>query len=368
MTEDNGADSYFWIEITRRVRTGPAGHEVVFYSRKPLKPEKPRAIREADIRTACLLLAGMAVVALLPRPYWARWCHLMAGSRLRKYIRKSYPSFAESVASVLGERSQEEMLGLFRAALAARHRRLLLLCAEMAARAWKPNIELSGAEALRRALELGKGAIVWCNQFTAQNLVGKRALHEAGFNCHQVSVVEHGFSNSAFACRFLNPVLVRVENRYLGERVVFGRADTLQVTRRISDILGNNGIVLITSNVYAGSSFAQTPLGVRGHMQWATTPVNFVARSGAALFLMSTHEVEPFDRYEAAISPVTGMPAADVSIDRLAQALLQASDLFLADLKRSPEQFMTWGRQAYSIDDETKPRPAAQKKGKLPSR
>ena len=108
-----------------------------------------------------------------------------------------------------------------------------------------------------------------------------------------MSVSEHGFSNSAFARRFLNPLTIRAENRYLKERVVFDRADTFQVTKRISSILKRNGIVLMTNNIYSGATFAETPLGVAGYLQAATTPVNFAARGGAALFMMSTFEIEP---------------------------------------------------------------------------
>jgi hypothetical protein len=261
---------------------------------------------------------------------------------------------------------------IFRAGQDARHRRLVQLCGELLGSA-RPSIDLIGADGLRRALERGRGAIVWCSQLTAQNLVGKRALHEAGYECHHVSVAEHGFSNSVAARRLLNPLTVRAENRYLKERVVFDRGDTLGVTRRIAGILKRNGVVLMTNNVYSGSSFAETPFGVRGHQQWATTPVNFALRAGAALFVMSTHEVEPFERYESVVWPELEVPApkdgASGSAWSIAQALIRAGDCLLADVRRSPEQFMGWGPQAQSVA-EAYGNAADQdlRNGKLPSR
>ena len=83
----------------------------------------------------------------------------------------------------------------------------------------------------------GRGAIVWCDQFTAQTIIGKRALHEAGIEAHQVSVNSHGISESIFGLRFLNPPLVKVENRFLKSRIVFDRDDAYQVTIRMQKIL-----------------------------------------------------------------------------------------------------------------------------------
>ena len=94
---------------------------------------------------------------------------------------------------------------LFRALLAANHRRRLLLAAHLVRTRWSPTIRLEGLEGLQAALQRGRGAIIWCDQFTAQTIIGKRALHEAGIEAHQVSVGFHGISDTTFGLRFLNP-------------------------------------------------------------------------------------------------------------------------------------------------------------------
>ena len=358
MAENDTSNAYFQTEITGRVTPDDRMEEVLFYSRHSTKDAKPRLIRESDIRTAIALVAVLALVTTLPRRYWEKCAHFFAAVAYRKQLRKQWAAFSKGIVSVLGELDDSALKGLFRATHNANYRRLFLLGAELTGRRWQPVIEFQGAEELRHALQAGNGAIIWCNQFTSQNLIGKRALHESGFGCYQVSVAEHGFSNSAFASRFLNPLTVHAENRYLKERVVFRRADTFQVTKRISRILKRNGVVLMTNNIYSGSSFAETLLGASGFLQAATTPANFAVRGGAALFAMSTIEVVPFERYRAVISPEIkfGTAAAAKSLESLARALLQMRDHLFAELERSPEQYMLWGRQNKSIVSETSER------------
>jgi lauroyl/myristoyl acyltransferase len=355
MPESEPSDIYFRTEITGRVTPEDGFEEVVFYARRSLVGTKSRLFRESDIRTAAVLAVMLTLVVFVPCRYWARCAHVFAGFTLGKRLRKKWASFSQCFLSVLGEKTDTALKALFRETQNADYRRLFLLCAELASRKWQPRIEIEGTEGLRRALEAGNGAVVWCNQFTSQNIVGKRALKEAGFECYQVSVAEHGFSDSAFAKRFINPLTVHAENRYLKERVEFQRADAFQVTKRISQILKQNGVVLMTNNIYAGTSFAEMPLGDSGFLQVATTPASFAVRGGAALFAMSTIEIAPFECYRAVISPQIkfGTGAKKKSATSLAKALLQMRNQLLRQLQTAPEQYMLWARQATSTLDQS---------------
>ena len=112
-----------------------------------------------------------------------------------------------------------------------------------------------------------------------------------------------------FGLRFLNPPMVRVENRFLKSRIVFDRSDAYQVTIRMQKILTGNGVVLMTNNIHAGSTFAEVGIGESGWTHLASAPANFAARGKAALFAMSTFETIPFRQYRAVISPEL-VPAA----------------------------------------------------------
>jgi hypothetical protein len=243
---------------------------------------------------------------------------------------------------------------LFAALHAARHRQRLQLAAHLAAPRWSPAIRLEGIDGLHAALRRGHGAIVWCDQFTAQTIIGKRALHEAGIEAHQVSVSAHGVSETAFGLRVLNPPMIRVENRFLRSRVVFDREDAYQVTIRIQKILKANGVVLMTNTIHAGTTFAEVAFG-EGWTHFASAPANFAARGRTALFAMSTFETVPCREYRAVLSPELAplgpaAPAETLAGDGAKNLTLQARyillrrDLLLDAVKQFPEQMMTWSR------------------------
>src|SRR5262249_17470044 len=140
---------------------------------------------------------------------------------------------------------------------------------------------------------------------------------------------------------------------FLKSRIVFERGDAHQVTARIRKVLKENGVVLITNTVTAGSTFAEAALGQSGLTHLASAPANFAARAGAALFAMSTFETVPFREYRAIISPelmpdtarLALRPAKDTAAKNLvlqAKYMLLKRDHLLEMLKLYPDQIMSW--------------------------
>jgi len=227
------------------------------------------------------------------------------------------------------------------------------IAAHLSHRKWNPHFEISGLEGIENALAEGKGVIIWCDQLTSQIVMGKRALWEAGIVGHKVSVAEHGLSHSLFGKRFLNPLMVNVENRFLATRVVFERDEPHQVTARIRSLLADNQIVLISANVYSGGTFMEAQLGEKGWVQFASTPANFAARDLTALFSMRIVEATPFERYLVEISPRMNQPEVSKErrgrdLVRQAELVLLKRDYLLAAIKTAPDQFMSWWRVSES--------------------
>jgi hypothetical protein len=324
---------------------------VRFFTRRLVRPGKLRGFANKDVRESLLLCFYLGVAAILPVGWWASICNRVSALRRRRRIRKEFAGYDAAVKAVLGD--QVDTQRLFRSHLAALHRRRLILAAHLVPGRWSPAIRLEGLDGLREALGRGRGAIVWCDQFIAQTIMGKRALFEAGIEAHQVSVNFHGFSESKFGLNVLNPPLVKVENRFLKSRIVFERADAYQVTARIQKTLKENGVVLMTNTIHAGSSFTEAAMGDNGWTHLASAPANFAARAGAALFAMSTLETVPFREYRAIVSPElkpdTGeaalRPARDVAAKNLvlqAAYILNKRDRLLEALRLQPDQMMAW--------------------------
>ncbi|CCV14896.1 hypothetical protein [Mesorhizobium sp. STM 4661] len=340
-------------EIIADVIVPDRAEPVRFFSRKLISPAKLRRFSNKDFRESLLFGFYLGVATILPVAWWAPICRFVSGLRLKRHMRKDFSRYAAATQAVLGKDIDAKKL--FRALLAANHRRRLLLAVHVVRTRWSPTIRLEGLEGLQAALKRGRGAIVWCDQFTAQTIIGKRALHEAGVEAHQVSVDFHGISDTTFGLRFLNPPLVAVENRFLKSRVVFERGDAYQVTIRMQKILKDNGVVLMTNNIHAGSTFAEAGIGESGWTHLASAPANFAARGGTALFAMSTFETVPFREYRAAISPelrpAQSQPAPIVpktkemgpkNMALQAHYILLKRDRLLEALKDHPEQMMVW--------------------------
>jgi len=279
-------------EIIADVPVPERDESVRFFSRKVIRPGKLRRFSNRDLRESLLSCFYLGVAAMLPVSWWGPICGWVSRLRRKRHFRKDFARYDAAVKAVLGDAVDTK--SMFEAQLAAIHRRRLALAAHLVAGwRWSPAIRLEGLEALQRALRNGRGAIVWCDQFTAQTIMGKRALHEAGVDAHQVSAQYHGFSPSKFGFRVINPPLVKVENRFLKSRIVFERTDAYQVTTRIQKVLKANGVVLMTNTVYAGSAFTEAAMGEHGWTHLASAPANFAARAGAALFHMATIETIP---------------------------------------------------------------------------
>lgn len=338
-------------EIIADVLVPESIESVRFFSRKIVKPAKLRRFSNRDFRESLLFAFYLGVAATLPVNWWAPICGWVSRLRQKRHVSKDFSRYAPSTRAVLGDGIDAQEL--FSAMLAALHRRRLLLAAHLVGIGWSPAIRLEGLEGLQEALKRGRGAIIWCDQFTAQTIIGKRALHEAGVEAHQVSVRFHGISETTFGLRFLNPPMVWVENRFLKSRVVFDRSDAYQVTMRMQKILRENGVVLMTNNIHAGSTFAEVALGENGWTHLASAPANFAARGGAALFAMSTFETVPFRQYRAVISPellpTASRPAPGASggknIELQAHYILLKRDRLLEALRLYPEQMMVWSGQ-----------------------
>jgi hypothetical protein len=83
---------------------------------------------------------------------------------------------------------------------------------------WRPCIRLIGREHIEKALEGGRGGILWVGPFLYSNLVVKKGLHQAGFAISHLSIYQHGPSTreSKFGMRFVNPIWIETSGRQVG--------------------------------------------------------------------------------------------------------------------------------------------------------
>jgi lauroyl/myristoyl acyltransferase len=206
----------------------------------------------------------------------------------------------------------------------------------------QPTIQLEGRERLDDALALGRGAILWFDNFVHHSTIGNRAFAEAGYSCWHVSSFDHGFSTSAFSKRHLNPIQLTAEARYVAGRIEFDGNTALAATREIRDRLAENGIVRITNNAYIGRKIVDVPFGVYASLPVAAAPLNFGLKAAAPVLPVAVFEVVPFAQYRVSIAPPIALDASGGRETAFAKAM-GAYSAYLERLVRAhPEQWRGW--------------------------
>ena len=313
-----------------------------------------RWIRSADIRHLVLMWVYRLTTALLPPARWRLVTDLVPRLR-RRPRRRRIRQMREIFSAVYGHDITPDTV---RAVLRDRdvriERRRLYIVAERRPGRWRPTISLGGIGAVDAALARGKGVILWFDDFIDHNLVAKKGLHEAGYALHYLSSARHGSSMTAFGRRYLNPIQIAAESRYLRERLVLsdgetGRGNEISCTRRMVAILAENGIVGIANNLMTGSRVVEVPFGPGARLTMPTAPVNLALQRGAALFPVATIENEPLAHYSVIIGPQLVPDASKAKDAALAETAMEHAEGLVKLAKAYPDQWLGWRRHSLSV-------------------
>jgi lauroyl/myristoyl acyltransferase len=148
-------------------------------------------------------------------------------------------------------------------------------------RSWCPDIRFHGEAELQKALNNGKGAILWITESAYSSLIFKMALHRAGYRASQLSRPSHGYSASPFGIKFLNPLWTTVEDRFIAERVTIHNDNATSALAILRARLAANRVVIITVNSLA-HKFVEAPF-FQDFIRVPTGPMRLMQETGAAL-------------------------------------------------------------------------------------
>jgi lauroyl/myristoyl acyltransferase len=207
-------------------------------------------------RRRLINMRDLVLVMGLPFTFLLAWClpeRLWAGLSKRAYsIRRALygrnPHLVTAVRDTLGGRVLHANAISVSDHYAANYQldRLYLLRQYRRSSVYK-NVRLIGGEHIERAIQMGNGAILWIAPFVFSDLMAKIALHANGYAPAHLSHPTHGFSDSTFGVRVLNPLRTNVESRYLAERIVIGAGGPAAAALELSRRLKNNRIVSISA-------------------------------------------------------------------------------------------------------------------------
>jgi hypothetical protein len=219
----------------KKTRAGPllTGRAGIGGKRRP-------PIKLRDVALLASLIALMPVAWLVPERRWdaVAWATTLLGNG-----RRHEPAIKAALTGI-GTEAHHRIAQETRANWVLRTLQLLR-CYRPGG--WRPRIELEGSERIEAALVDGRGVILWMNAFRFNDLVAKMGLSAAGYRLTHLSMPEHGGSITSFGVRCINPIWVRAENRYLGERVVIDPEHPKRSTEELRRALDANGVVSITA-------------------------------------------------------------------------------------------------------------------------
>jgi predicted LPLAT superfamily acyltransferase len=298
-------------------------------------------LAKSDLMQASKVATFAAIAWSTPPRFWRKVAAAMRGFEqndaspsLHVFQRVLGPAFDANALAMLVDRRR----------MCSREAKLQILGLNGPWRSWRPDIRLHGEAQLRKAFDAGRGVILWVSDSAYSTLIFKMALARAGYRASQLTRPNHGFSNSSFGIRFLNPFWCRVEDRFLEERVLIYGDNAAPALAILRARLAANRLVIITVGAVA-HRFAEVPF-FRHHIRVPTGPIRLAQATGAPLLpgFAFARENGGFDvTIESALPP----PDKPGAFDSVAAAYAKRLEPFV---KKYPEQWTGWD---YLLSKET---------------
>ncbi len=216
---------------------------------------------------------------------------------------------------------------------------MMYLCELFRPSSSERRVPIAGREHIERALERGRGCILWVAPFLFGSLLVKKGLRQAGFDVLHLSHYRHGPSNSRLGNRLVNSMRTRAEDRYIAGRLSMAPGTELSCLRKLERQLRNNRVVSITV-AHLGHRIVELPV-LGGKMRVGTGAPGLAVATGAALLPIFGHGPRP-GRFEIVIEPAlepSGALKARAATDNL---LERYAGLLESYVVRFPFSFSVW--------------------------
>jgi lauroyl/myristoyl acyltransferase len=301
--------------------------------------ERPALTRE-DL-FFCLQLPSLFLCSwLLPQRWWAPVCYLL--ERVKAGVGVFSPrSVAAAARKALPELSCSGARTFAIRHAARRSQHHLEILRTYRPGGWRLPVYLQGEDRLRRALANDKGAVLWVAHFSSNSLAVKIALHSAGFRVWHVSRPEHGFSKSRFGIRWLNPIRIRAEERYLAGRIEIDRKYPGKAMLTARRKLASGHIVSITAGAWEGRSLAPARI-FGGVLELAVGAPRLSILAGAPLLPVFAVHDDAGPGVRVQIGQALYAPAGTVG-EAIVTALTQAfANETMPYIRDHPDQWRDW--------------------------
>ena len=298
----------------------------------------------SDVTTAISLLLLLVPAWILPERLWAPLARARMGltSRFKRGTRRAIRSTGKSVRAALGDPDAARAEAIVRGLKEAVYEMRLQDLRGWRPGGWNPRMLLEGEEHLRRALDDGRGAILWLAPFVFNSGPTKIIFHQKGYRVSHLSSPKHGVSETRFGIAFLNRIRCIWEDRHLAQRIVFDRAAPSTAMRRMVRALKAGEIVSIVAASTEGSDMVQGPI-FGGRLPVAVGAPRLAALSGAPLLPVFTVR-DPKLGWRIVIESPIEIAAGLTSDERCIAATTEFLERSEPWVRRFPEQWRAWSK------------------------
>ena len=165
------------------------------------------------------------------------------------------------------------------------------------------------------------------------------ALQKAGYRATQLSRPTHGFGRSGAAVRLLNPIWMRVEERFLKERVLIPGIETEPAIKTLRSRIAANGIVVITVGSEARHT-VEVPF-LKHRLRLATGPI-YIAQSSGATLLPAFAVRRTDGAFDVTIEAPLSLPPLEAGRERLTEVAEALARRIEPYAQTYPEQWGGW--------------------------
>jgi len=258
-------------------------------ARKPSQaehPERDALVNSDDVLVLADYLFSFPVAWTLPERWWPALAKAISIA-LTPLSFRDFRETEQSIGSILGARCPASLLET----LPRRQHIMSLIQAMQHLRCyrpggWVPPIELNGSEHIDNALKAGTGAVLWVSDFIFSTLVTKMALSRFGYRVTHLSRPTHPLSRTRIGRRVLNPIVTRLETRYLEQRTVVDDGQMIGGLRVMIRKLKSNGLISVTLDNQS-KQVVQAPI-LDGYIHVAKGAPRLAVSAGSALLPVFT--------------------------------------------------------------------------------
>jgi lauroyl/myristoyl acyltransferase len=204
---------------------------------------------------------------------------------------------------------------------------------------WNPAIDILGSAHIDEAIASGRGVLFWGSSFSFNDLVTKMAWHRLGLRVVHFSRPAHGFSETRFGIRYLNPVRCRVEDVYLGARMAVEDHETGAALNHLRQHLAGKGLVSFTVGGRGRRTVSARFLA--GRLVLATAPLHLAQSAGAAVLPVFTLRGAQ-GRFQVDIDRPIEMPINSSGEPDYAHAAQDYADRLASYVLCEPGQWKGW--------------------------